>query len=329
MLRQCSVHIDRFRRSVWLLAYLLPVSCVVMQPAQSQGDESYIVIDVHSKRILLEGKSEKKRQVASLTKIATAMVVLDWAELTDADLGVWIRVPQAVTGMGGANPLGLFAGDEITIRDALYSAVIGSDNVAAQSLAYFVGYDLMRREGKSGNPTDFFVAQMNALAKSKGCEDTRFTNAHGLDHVRPVPYSTAADMARLAMYAMSKAAFTYYCSQKERKIGFRRGGELQEFVVKNTNELLGTDDIDGVKTGMTSKAGQCLIISAARPNTVMDMPDGKTRVEPHRLIVVVLGSPIRFDQSLQLLRGGWTNYDRWVAAGRPVQSSKELLLSVP
>jgi D-alanyl-D-alanine carboxypeptidase len=305
------------------------VLCAVMPAVSVQGAESYIVADLHSKKILVAKEATEKRQVASLTKIATAMVVLDWMDLTGVQAGTWIRVPETVAGMGGANPLGMYVGDEITIRDALYSAIIGSDNVAAQTLAYFVGYELARQTGTAGSPVDLFVAQMNALASKNGCTNTKFTNPHGLDHEKPVPYSTAADIARIAMYAMSKASFTYYCSQKERKIGFRRDGQLQQFLMKNTNQLLGQSNIDGVKTGMTTKAGQCLVTSAARPNTVVDLADGRKQVIPHRLIVVVLGSPSRFEQSLQLLEAGWSQYDGWEAAGRPVQSSGELLLTLP
>ena len=227
--------------------------------------------------------------------------------------------------MGGANPLGMAVGDEITIRDALYSAVIGSDNVAAQTLANLVGYDLVQRAGGRGEPIAAFVAQMNALAETNGCRRTRFTNPHGLDHRRPVPYSTAADMARLAIYAMSKASFTYFCSQKERQVEFRRGGQTQRFLVKNTNQILGKEGIDGVKTGMTSRAGQCLVIGASKPSTVIPLGDGKSRVIPHRLTVVVLGSSDRFGRSLLLLRQGWQRYHAWEAAGRPTGSGDDYL----
>lgn len=301
----------------------------MVQTVPSQGEESYVVVDYHSKKILYSKGSQKKRPVASLTKVATAMVVLDWADLTQTNMASWIKVPQSVAQMGGANPLGLRPGDEITIRDALYSAIIGSDNAAAQTLATFVGYDFMRRQGRGGDPVGVFVAQMNALAKTKGCVATRFTNPHGLDHLKPTPHSTAADMARLTHYAMSKAAFRYYCNQQQRKLAVRRAGQEQHFVVKNTNKLLGTEGIDGVKTGMTSKAGGCLITSATRPSTIMDISEEEKRIIPHRLIVVVLGSYDRFNQSLKLVRDGWRAYDSWYAAGRPVQTAEEILSTEP
>src|SRR5439155_13083466 len=107
--------------------------------------------------------------------------------------------------------------------------------------------------------------QMNALAKQLKMERTRFVNPHGIDeNVRPIPYSTAEDMARLTRYVMNKASFRFYVSQKERQISFNHGGRAAHYMLRNTNELLGRDGIDGVKTGSTAKAGDCLILSSNR-----------------------------------------------------------------
>ena len=95
-----------------------------------------------------------------------------------------------------------------------------------------------------------FVAQMNALAKQLKMERTRFVNPHGIDwKVKPLPYSTAEDMARLTRYAMNKPSFRFYVSQKERQISFNRQGQQLSYMLRNTNELLGQNGIDGVKTG--------------------------------------------------------------------------------
>jgi D-alanyl-D-alanine carboxypeptidase (penicillin-binding protein 5/6) len=146
-----------------------------------------------------------------------------------------------------------------------------------------------------------------------------------MDTQGETPYSTAADMARLAIYAMGKASFRFYASQKERKISYSRGGQERAFLMKNTNKLLGVESIDGVKTGMTRRAGPCLITSAPRPNSVVNQDDGRTRVVPHRLVVVVLGATDRFDASRSLMSRGWQKYDEWSASGRQIQSDGELL----
>ena len=121
---------------------------------------------------------------------------------------------------------------------------------------------------------------------------------------------------------------SFYASQKERKISYTRNGQPRSFLMKNTNKLLGVDSIDGVKTGMTRRAGPCLITSAARPNSIIEEADGRTRVVPHRLVVVVLGSADRFKASSSLLARGWQKYDQWAASGRRIESRSELLSGI-
>ena len=87
---------------------------------------SYIVVDFHSKKILSARDINKRMPVASLTKIATSIVVLDWAQAVNADLSANLIVPQSAALIGGPNQLGLIPGDLMSIRDALYSAVLGS-----------------------------------------------------------------------------------------------------------------------------------------------------------------------------------------------------------
>ena len=157
---------------------------------------------------------------------------------------------------------------------------------------------------------------MNALAKHLGMERTRFLNPSGLD-AKEKPFSTAADIARLTRYAMNNAGFRFYVSQKEREIEIGRGSGRMHYLLRNTNELLGRDQIDGVKTGRTLRAGDCLVLSAARPSEVVQQGT-TTLITPRRLIVVVLGSPNRFAEGAALLARGWALYDRWAAAGRPI-----------
>jgi D-alanyl-D-alanine carboxypeptidase (penicillin-binding protein 5/6) len=67
---------------------------------------------------------------------------------------------------------------------------------------------------------------------------------------------------KLTAYAMKDAAFRFYVSQKERKIAFNRSGQVHQYLLRNTNQLLGTQGVDGVKTGSTARAGECIIISS-------------------------------------------------------------------
>jgi len=155
-------------------------------------------------------------------------------------------------------------------------------------------------------------------------EKTSFVTPHGVDtHVIPIPYSTAEDLARLTRYALNKASFRFYISQKERQISFRRGGKEQRYNLKNTNELLGGQGIDGVKTGKTARAGECLVLSSARESEIVKQGQGVT-IFPRRIIVVLLGSSSRFAEGAQLIGQGWQLYDQWAATGRLVDPKKML-----
>jgi D-alanyl-D-alanine carboxypeptidase (penicillin-binding protein 5/6) len=289
--------------------------------------EAYVIVDTQTGYVLEQQAPRKKLQVGSLTKIATATVVLDWVEQKGRNLDQTVAIPQEAFAGALENPIGFQPGDSITLRDLLYAALIQSDNIAAYTLAYHVGSQLeslSRGEGQKLTPADLFVAQMNALARQLKMERTRFVNPHGQDYnVKPLPFSTAEDMARLTRYAMNKASFRFYVSQKERQISFDRAGRRLNYVVRNTNELLGTMGIDGVKTGRTARSGDCLVLSSIRQPEVVTQGKMVT-VYPRRLIVVLLGSTNRFGEGSSLVQRGWQLYDQWAAGGRIANPKKTL-----
>ena len=287
--------------------------------------QAYLIADAQTGYILEEQEPRKKLQVGSLTKIATACVVLDWSEKKSGDLNEVVAIPPEAFRGTTENNIGFQPGDSVSLRDLLYAALVQSDNIAAYTLAYHVGSRLEPIEaGAKLTPADTFVAQMNALAKQLKMERTRFVNPHGIDwKVKPLPFSTAEDMARLTRYAMNKPSFRFYVSQKERQISFNRQGQQLSYVLRNTNELLGQNGIDGVKTGTSSRAGQCLILYANRESEVVR--DGHTEtVYPRHLMVVLLGSPNRFGEGAALMQHGWQLYDQWAASGRMADPKKIL-----
>jgi serine-type D-Ala-D-Ala carboxypeptidase (penicillin-binding protein 5/6) len=304
-------------RSLFLIAAVLRFA----SGAEAQMAAAYAIADQTTGYVLEASKGTDKRQVASLTKIATGKVVLDWASKTNTDLAQQVVVPpQAIEESGGTNPMGLLPNDLISYRDLLYAALMQSDNTAATTLAYYVGAALRPAGGdrmRELGAVEVFVSQMNALARQLGMERTLFVNPHGLEPRKGLqPYSTAVDMIKLTSYAMKDAAFRFYVSQKERKISFSRGSQVFQYLLRNTNELVGTEGIDGVKTGRTAKAGDCIIISAQRDPEITQQ-GGTTLVTPRRLNVVVLAATDRIAAASQLLSRGWTLYDQWAAAGRP------------
>ncbi|MDA0813828.1 MAG: serine hydrolase [Verrucomicrobia bacterium] len=278
---------------------------------------SYLVLDTHSDHILNATNHTGRRPIASLTKIATAKVVLDWAAATNTPMSTVATVPPSAGMIGGSNPIGLGPGDRITLRDAMSSSMMASDNLAAETLAAFVGNDLLRRSGRGGDPVAEFVSQMNALAARKGMSNTRFVNVHGMEGPSGGGSSSAEDLARLCLYAIEDPSFTFYTSLTSRRVSYDRQGQQQSFTVKNTNSMVGNQRIDGIKTGSSPAAGECVIITADRPNTVKDLGDGRKYVKPHRLLVIVLGSGNRFGEATGLLNQGWQAYDAWLNAGSP------------
>ena len=164
---------------------------------------------------------------------------------------------------------------------------------------------------------DAFVTQMNALARELGMERTLFVNPHGLEPQRGLqPYSTALDLAKLTGYAMRDPAFRFYVSQRERKIAVTRNGQVLQFLLRNSNELVGTAGVDGVKTGTTAKAGNCVILSSQHDPEIKQQ-GGTTLVTPRRVNVIILGAADRFGAARELLARAWSLYDQWAAAGRP------------
>ena len=260
----------------------------------SSGTRAFIVVDDKSGHILAGSNVTDKVQIASLTKIATAVVVLDWVRLGGHTLDETVTILGATSVAEG----GLQPGDEVSVRDLLYAALLQSDNVAADALAEFVGRDLLHaapsgergESARRGGPTAAtvrFIAEMNALARELHMDRTRFLNPSGLDSAER-PYSTAADLARLTRHALEKADFRFFVSQKDRRITLRRAGAPSDFLVHNTNQLLGSHRIDGVKTGSTAKAGECLVLSAAR-DPIVKMEGTTSRITPRRVIVRAAG----------------------------------------
>lgn len=306
------------------LALALAVLASTQPSSRAIDAAAYTIMDSTTGHVLAAQNADKKLQIGSLTNIATAMVVFDWTTLTKRDLNEMAEVPAAASSISGMNPVGLQTGDQVSLRDLLYAALLQSDNVAAYTLADHVGAHL---EAGAANivPADRFVAHMNALARKLNMKNTLFLNPHGLEYLETkLPYSTAADLARLSAYAMSNSAFRFIVSQKDRRITIHHAtNDIAEYLLQNTNQLLGSNGIDGVKTGRTQRAGECVVISSLRAPE--SKQEGTTyTITPRRLLVVVLGSTQRFAAATELLNSGWESYDQWAAKGRPMKKGEGL-----
>ncbi|NNE93137.1 MAG: D-alanyl-D-alanine carboxypeptidase, partial [Verrucomicrobiales bacterium] len=185
------------------------------QSAYYGGQDSFIVVDWNYGKILAEQNADKKRPVAGLAQVATAMVVLDWIGANSISKGSLIAIPNTAPQFGQANPLGLQPGDRISVRDAVSSMILARDPVAAEALALHFGWQMSRQAG-GRNGMLVFVEQMNALAERLDMNRTKFENAHGLSVMGRPGYSTARDMAKLANYAIKNPRFNFHAAQSSR-----------------------------------------------------------------------------------------------------------------
>ncbi|MCK8114294.1 D-alanyl-D-alanine carboxypeptidase family protein [Anaerosoma tenue] len=227
-------------------------------------------------RTLWSRDPDAQRAMASTTKIMTALVVLEHAEMSDV-----VTVSRDAAGVGEAE-IDLRPGQEITVGMLLEGMLVRSGNDAAIALAEHVGGSL-----------DGFAVMMNQKAADLGLSHSSFANPHGLDE--PGHYSSAQDLATLSTLAMSDPRFAEMVSQPSVMVDDGQGGAKR---YESSNKLLGTyEGANGVKTGWTNKAGYCLVASAQRNDI--------------GLVAVVLGTDSedeRFDEARVLLDWGYEHY---------------------
>ena len=201
-----------------------------------------LIFDRNSKTILYEKNELKQVPMASTTKIMTAIVVLENANLDDI-----VTISKKAAGTGGSR-LGLKTNDKITVHDLLYGLMLKSGNDAAVALAEHVGGGI-----------DGFAELMNKKASEMGLVNSHFVTPHGLDQEKH--YTTAYELACMADYALNIPKFREIVGSKKYNITINARSSL----IGNTNELLGNlYGVYGVKTGFTNGAGRCLVTACKR-----------------------------------------------------------------
>lgn len=238
---------------------------------------SAILVDAVTGEVLFEQRPDEPRPPASITKILTALVILERGHLTDT-----VLVSRAAASVGGYR-LGLRRGQRISLQDLLAAILIRSANDAAVAAAEHVG------KGLAG-----FAALMNARAYEIGMYHSQFENPHGLDE--PGHVTTARDMVLLTRVAMEHPVFAQLVRTRDRTVTVwrqgRRGLVPQTRTIVSHNKLLGwLEGADGVKTGYTDAAGRCLVASASRGG--------------RRMIAVLLNDPQRWMDAAALLEFGF------------------------
>ncbi len=201
------------------------------------GSAAECVMDADSRRVLYQSHGDVRLPMASTTKIATAIAVLE----SGVDLEKERPIPANAVGVEGSSVY-LKEGDLYSAKDLLYGLMLRSGNDCAVTLAEWVD---------SGNAA--FVSRMNAVAAHSGALNTRFQNPHGLPSKNH--YTTAVDLSLITAYAMQNSNF---CQIVATKYYAPRNWT-------NKNKMLTMcDGVIGVKTGYTKQAGRCLVSAAER-----------------------------------------------------------------
>ncbi|MEO8338512.1 MAG: D-alanyl-D-alanine carboxypeptidase family protein [Nitrospirota bacterium] len=226
--------------------------------------------ELKSGHVLYEHNAGKRMSPASLTKIMSALVILERGRLDD-----FVTVsPNAAR--AHKTHLRIKAGQVFRLEDLLKAMLIASANDACLAAVEHVGGDEPQ-----------FVALMNAKAVALDLADTHFSNGCGFDN--PDHYSTAEDLATLSLTALDQPIFRQLV-REERTIITPVSGH-RAYVLHNTNRLLGRiPGVEGIKTGFTSKAGRCLIAKVSQNGS--------------DLLLVILNSKRRWNTATNLIAYG-------------------------
>lgn len=209
---------------------------------------SAVLISACDSNIIYAKNENEKRSMASTTKIMTALISLEEANIDDKK----VKITDEMVRIEGSS-MGLMPGNVITISNMVKGMMMCSGNDAANSLAISI----------AGSPAKF-AERMNEKASQIGMKNTHFVTPSGLDSDEH--YSTSYDMAILGAYAMENPNFRNIVAQKHMKVNFIEPDEIHCY--KNHNRLLSLyDSCTGIKTGFTKKSGRCLV-SCAEKNGV-------------------------------------------------------------
>jgi D-alanyl-D-alanine carboxypeptidase (penicillin-binding protein 5/6) len=264
-------------------------------PTTPQVKSHYaILIDAVTGKVLWSRNPDAEREIASTTKMMTAILLLEHAaQGHENDI---VTAPNGLQGIPESS-LHLSPGETISLHDLLYAMMLRSANDTAVAGACYM----------SGS-VPAFVQQMNEKAQAIGCTHTHFVTPNGL--YAPGHHSTAADLAKIAAYAVNNLP-EFNAIVHTQKYKVTRSMHVNDVWVKNTAMTFLKDfpGADGIKTGYIQAAGHCFVGSATRSD-----PDGR----PWRLIAVALDSNSCREDVMSLLNYGFANYRPTLAVPKDV-----------
>ena len=233
---------------------------------------SAMVYDTASGTKLLEKDADTQRPIASITKLMTALVIMESHKPNEV-----VTVGKLPTLGTEDQKMGLVEGEEITVGELLKALLIYSANDSANALAI---YD-------SGS-IEKFADKMNDKARQWGLNNSKFIEPSGL---KAGDLSSASDLIKIASILSVNETFRKITSTATTKVSNQAG---RQYSLVTTNKILGLGGVVGMKTGYTLEAGQCLITAAERNG--------------HRIFTVVLNSPDRFQESKNMVEWAFNNY---------------------
>jgi len=272
-----------------LAAPVAPAATEDARPIPELTADRWIVYDADAGVVLASWNADTQASMASVTKVMTAMVVIDTVGLDEI-----VTIPEFVTNIRGSTA-GLVAGEEWTVGDLLLAMLVRSGNDAALTLGYYVG----------GESIDKFVLMMNSKARELGLENTNFANPNGLDDADH--YSSARDL--LAIIVASQEYPDIQRAARIRIVTMPEDPDGEARTFTNTNKLLGAyPGTLGLKTGETPWADKVLL--------------GVTQQAGRTIYSVVMGSDDHFSDTREIVDWAYSTYsvsDRWL---RPLYSQE-------
>lgn len=289
--------------------------------AQPPHCKSALLMDAETGQVLYSYRApdaEEHSYPASTTKIMTALLILEAVDRGELDLDQVITASSTFDRdlVAGGSSAGIQEGEQLTLRDLLYCALLPSANEACNIMAEALDGDVSA-----------FVERMNERAAELGMEDTHFANAHGLH--RADHYTTAYDLALLTRQALQNETFKEIVISRSYIVP--ETNLSKERKITSTNALINPlyngaytySKAIGVKTGSTTEAGKCLVSAAVGKYQADKNNPGKSN-PPATLICVVLGSEevkgedgsltrYQFTESKRLLQWGFESFSRKTA----------------
>ncbi len=228
-----------------LLLWLVPAAAAAAPEPPPVTARSVFMVNADDGRVLYAKDPDVGLPMASTTKMMTALIVLENCPDLDAVVTVSRNAAQV-----GESSIWLSEGEQMTVRQLLEGLLIQSGNDAAVALA----------EYEAGSE-EVFVQQMNQKAEDLGLKHTHFMNPHGLD--TDGHYASARDLATIGAELMKYPEAREIVAQPQVSIAV--GGDIGTYVFENHNHLLGVlPVVNGIKTGYTENAGNCIVVSASQ-----------------------------------------------------------------